>query len=149
MNDSFMNDMLETIEADDFEKPAWLFGTVILENREVAEKACRGLAIYTAITDEVPFFESDNSPYETAISFEESLAISAWTDKHFRTSSDVMNEVCECFAKSGFEIDGNTRKQIRLAVDSKRFLIKNFNERLNILKRTGYCAKLPEMIEAV
>lgn len=144
-----MNDMLKTIEADDFEKPAWLFGTVVLENREVAEKACRGLAIYSAITDEVPFFESDNSPYETAISFEESLAISAWTDKHFKTSSDVMNEVCECFAKSGFEIDGNTRKQIRLAVDSTRFLIKNFNERLNILKRTGYCTKLPEMIEAV
>lgn len=144
-----MNDMLETIEADDFKKPAWLFGTVVLENREVAEKACRGLAIYGAIEDEVPFFESDDSPYETAISFEKSLAISAWTDKHFRTSSDVMNEVCECFAKSGFEIDGNTRKQIRLAVDSTRFLIKNFNERLNILKRTGYCAKLPEMIEAV
>lgn len=144
-----MNDMLKTIEADDFEKPAWLFGTVVLKNREVAEKACRGLAIYSAITDEVPFFESDDSPYETAISFEESLAISAWTDKHFKTSSDVMNEVCECFAKSGFEIDGNTRKQIRLAVDSTRFLIKNFNERLNILKRTGYCAKLPEMIEAV
>lgn len=144
-----MNDMLKTIEADDFEKPTWLFGTVVLENREVAEKACRGLAIYSAITDEVPFFESDDSPYETAISFEESLAISAWTDKHFKTSSDVMNEVCECFAKSGFEIDGNTRKQIRLAVDSTRFLIKNFNERLNILKRTGYCAKLPEMIEAV
>lgn len=144
-----MNDMLETIEADDFEKPACLFGTVVLENREVAEKACRGLAIYSAIEDEVPFFESDDSPYKTAISFEESLAISAWTDKHFRTSSDVMNEVCECFAKSGFEIDGNTRKQIRLAVDSTRFLIKNFNERLNILKRTGYCAKLPEMIEAV
>lgn len=144
-----MNDMLKTIEADDFEKPAWLFGTVVLENREVAEKACRGLAIYSAITDEVPFFESDDSPYETAISFEESLAISAWTDKHFRTSSDVMNEVCECFAKSGFEIDGNTRKQIRLVVDSTRYDIKNFNERLNILKRTGYCAKLPEMIEAV
>lgn len=36
-----MNDMLKTIEAEDFEKPAWLFGTVILENREVAEKACR------------------------------------------------------------------------------------------------------------
>lgn len=144
-----MNDMLETIEADDFEKPAWLFGTVVLENREVAEKACRGLAIYSAIEDEVPFFESDDSPYETAISFEKSLAISAWTDKHFKTSSDVMNEVCECFAKSGFEIDGNTRKQIRLAVDSTRFFIKNFNERLNILKRTGYCAKLPEMIEAV
>lgn len=144
-----MNDMLKTIEADDFEKPAWLFGTVVLENREVAEKACRGLAIYSAITDEVPFFESDDSPYETAISFEESLAISAWTDKHFKTSSDVMNEVCECFAKSGFEIDGNTRKQIRLVVDSTRYDIKNFNERLNILKRTGYCAKLPEMIEAV
>lgn len=144
-----MNDMLETIEADDFEKPAWLFGTVVLENREVAEKACRGLAIYSAIEDEVPFVEDDNSPYETAISFEKSLAISAWTDKHFKTSSDVMNEVCECFAKSGFEIDGNTRKQIRLAVDSTRFFIKNFNERLNILKRTGYCAKLPEMIEAV
>lgn len=144
-----MNDMLKTIEADDFEKPAWLFGTVVLENREVAEKACRGLEIHCAITDEEPFFESDNSPYETAISFEESLAISAWTDKHFKTSSDVMNEVCECFAKSGFEIDGNTRKQIRLAVDSTRFLIKNFNERLNILKRTGYCTKLPEMIEAV
>lgn len=144
-----MNDMLETIEADDFKKPAWLFGTVILENREVAEKACRGLAIYSAIEDEVPFVEDDNSPYETAISFEKSLAISAWTDKHFKTSSDVMNEVCECFAKSGFEIDGNTRKQIRLAVDSTRFFIKNFNERLNILKRTGYCAKLPEMIEAV
>lgn len=144
-----MNDMLETIEADDFKKPAWLFGTVVLENREVAEKACRGLAIYGAIEDEVPFFESDDSPYETAISFEESLAISAWTDKHFKTSSDVMNEVCECFTKSGFEIYGNTRKQIRFAVDSTRFLIKNFNERLNILKRTGYCAKLPEMIEAV
>lgn len=144
-----MNDMLKTIEAEDFEKPAWLFGTVILENREVAEKACRGLAIYSAIEDEEPFFEGDNSPYETAISFEESLAISAWTDKRFKTSSDVMNEVCECFAKSDFEIDGNTRKQIRLAVDSTRFIIKNFNERLNILKRTGYCAKLPEMIEAV
>lgn len=144
-----MNDMLETIEADDVEKPAWLFGTVVLENREVAEKACRGLAIYSAIEDEVPFFESDDSPYETAISFEESLAISAWTDKHFKTSSDVMSEVCECFVKSGFEIDGNTRKQIKLAVDSTRFLIKNFNERLNILKRTGYCAKLPEMIKAV
>lgn len=144
-----MNDMLKTIEAEDFEKPAWLFGTVVLENREVAEKACRGLAIYSAITDEEPFFKGVNSPYETAISFEESLAISAWTDEHFRTSSDVMNEVCECFAKSGFEIDGNTRKQIRLAVDSTRYHIKNFNERLNILKRTGYCAKLPEMIEAV
>lgn len=52
-----MNDMLKTIEAEDFEKPAWLFGTVILENREVAEKACRGLAIYSAIEDEEPFLK--------------------------------------------------------------------------------------------
>lgn len=144
-----MNDMLKAIETDEFEKPAWLFGTVVLENREVAEKACRGLEIYCAITDEEPFFEGTVSPYETAISFEESLAISAWSDKRFNASSDVMSEVCECFAESGFEIDGSMRGQIRLAVDSTQRIVKNFNERLNVLKKTGYCAKLPETVEAV
>lgn len=110
--------LTESIICTDFEEPYWLYGKTILKNRKNAEKACTGLALHKELTGKDPLPTGTISPYDPALTFEESLALYFMAfGSNLLASDDVKHEIHCVFQTEGFESNEYVDGIISEAVD--------------------------------
>lgn len=96
--------LTESIICTDFEKPYWLYGKTVLKVEKNAEKACTGLALHKGLTGEDPLPTGSISPYDPALTFEESLSLYFMAfDRNVLASDDVKHKIHCVFQTENFK----------------------------------------------